>query len=405
MIGVAILGCGTVGSGVMRLLTENHEGISRAVGREVRLKYVMDVRPLELPEGVMQARDINDILCDQDVRIVVECIGGAGVAYSLTRAALEAGRSVVSSNKELVAVKGDELCPLAVERGGQYLFEAAVGGGVPILRPLRVCLAGNHILSIDGIVNGSTNYLLTRMDEDGVDFPAALAEAQRLGYAEANPAADVEGWDARRKLAILAATALGARFDDDARIPTQGINALTESDLRCAHALGGTIKLIAHAQSGKNGASWSGWVHPCFVRQNSMLYSVRGVFNGIVVRGDCVGDVMMYGRGAGSLPTASAIAGDIIEAAQHIDAPLRPLARQHTPCFCADEAPCEWVLRLEDARRIDIEASLAGAEAQACGDMWAVHTAPMTEKALNDALTNLHARGVRTGVPVRVLSV
>lgn len=337
MTGVAIMGCGTVGSGVMKMLTENAGIISRAAGREIALTHVLDVRPVAVPAGVTQVATLDEALESAGTRIFVESIGGVGIAYELTRRALAAGRHVVTSNKELVAERGDELTRLAAEAGVFYRFEASVGGGVPILRPLGTCLSGNRILQISGIVNGSTNYLLTRMEKSGLSFPAALGEAKQLGYVEGNPDADLEGWDARRKLAILANAAFGAKFSDDRLIPTVGIKSITEHDFERAHEKRGTIKLIAHAR--RAGGGWTGWVSPAFVPEGHMLHGVDDVFNGILVSGDFVGDVMFYGRGAGSLPTASAIAGDIVEIARALDRPPFFAAWESAPEFLPDGQP------------------------------------------------------------------
>jgi homoserine dehydrogenase len=215
MTGVAIMGCGTVGSGAMKMLTENAGPISRSAGREIRLKYVLDVRPVPVPEGVAQVSSLDEALADENTRIFVESIGGCGIAYEMTKRLLSAGRHVVTSNKELVAEHGDELNAMAAAHGATYHYEASVGGGVPVIRPINTCLSGNVLKAIYGIVNGSTNYLLTRMEKAGLSFPAALGEAKALGYVEGNPDADLEGWDARRKLAILANTAFGAKLSDD----------------------------------------------------------------------------------------------------------------------------------------------------------------------------------------------
>jgi homoserine dehydrogenase len=337
MVGIAIMGCGTVGAGAMKMLTENAREISRAAGRDVRLTHVLDVRTVEAPEGVVQVRTLDEALAVEDTKIFVESIGGCGVAYEFTRRALSAGRHVVTSNKELVAERGDELTALAEEHGVMYRYEASVGGGVPLIRPIGTCLAGNRILSINGIVNGSTNYLLTRMEKSGLSFSAALGEARALGYGESNPDADLEGWDARRKLAILAHIAFGAKFSDDKLIPTTGIKSVTEADFEKAHALGGTIKLIAHARRTDKG--WTGWVSPAFVPNGHMLSGVNDVFNGILVRGDFVGDVMFYGRGAGAEPTASAIIGDIIEISRAMDRPYHGVAWENVPTFEVEDKP------------------------------------------------------------------
>ena len=342
MIGAAVLGCGTVGSGVVRMLTENADLIARTSGQEVRLKYVADIRPVSLPEGVLPVKDIDAVLADAEVGVIIETIGGSRIAYEYTKKALEAGRSVVTSNKELVSAHGDELLAIAEKHGCRYLFEASVGGGVPVVRPLSFCLSGNHISRICGIVNGSTNYLLTRMEDLGIGFPIALEEAKRLGYVEADPAADVEGWDARRKLSILAHTCFGSALADEALIPATGISGITEADLALAHAAGATIKLIACGTVTENG--WNGWVNPALVKQGHPLYAVRDVFNGIVASGDFVGDVMFYGRGAGSEATASACVGDVIEVARG----LRGTERFATvPAFDPEgERPTRWFMRL-----------------------------------------------------------
>ena len=337
MIGVAIMGCGTVGSGAMKMLTENAEHISRSAGRAIALTSVLDVRPVPVPPGVTQPASLDEALENADTRIFVESIGGLGVAYEMTRRALSAGRHVVTSNKELVAERGDELNALAAQHGVMYRYEASVGGGVPVIRPINTCLSGNRLEAISGIVNGSTNYLLTRMEKAGLSFPAALGEAKLLGYVEGNPDADLEGWDARRKLAILCNTAFGAKFTDDKKIPTTGIKSVTEADFERAHALGGTIKLIAHAR--RTGEGWTGWVSPAFVPEGHMLYTVNDVYNGILVSGDFIGDVLFYGRGAGSLPTASAIIGDIIEIARAMDRPLLPTEWASVPEFVPEDEP------------------------------------------------------------------
>ena len=314
MIGAAVLGCGTVGSGVVKMLTDNREWIRRAAGQEICLKYVVDIREVDLPEGVELTGDFDKVLADDEVRVCVETIGGARIAYDYTRRALASGRTVVTSNKELVASHGDELIRLAEANGARYLYEASVGGGVPIVRPMENDLSGNRIRRVMGIVNGSTNYLLTRMEDTGASFDVALQEAKRLGYVEANPSADIDGHDARRKLAILAHTAFGSALADEALIPTTGISAVTEDDLKLAHAAGATVKLIARGERTADG--WNGWVHPALVPVGHPLYAVRDVFNGILVNGDFVDDVMFYGRGAGSLATASACVGDVIDAAR-----------------------------------------------------------------------------------------
>jgi homoserine dehydrogenase len=405
MLGVAILGLGVVGSGVMKMLSDNKDRVAMAAGEEVKPLYGVDIRDVAVPEGVRRVSSLDEALSDEDVKLVVETIGGVRIAYEYTKKALSAGRWVATSNKELVATRGDELMLLAKEHGAEYLFEASVGGGVPILRPLNDCLSGNRLLEIDGIVNGSTNYLLTRMEDSGVAYPAALAEAKELGYVEANPDADVEGWDARRKLAILANAAFGSRFSDEALIPTEGISRVTDRDILCCRAFGGTVKLIAHACA--NGETWSGWVHPAFVTPDSPLSAVRDVYNGIVVRGDFVGDVMFYGRGAGSLATASAVVGDLIDAARHVRGGLRRNAFAGTPVFAKDMSPVSAALRVEAEDALSaqerVEEALPGCHVRPLDGMLAVKTAPMPFDALKERVARLSGDGMRAGLPIRML--
>ena len=317
MVNVAILGFGTVGSGVAEVLTGHENSIERKAGGLIRLKYILDVR--ELPDSPFADRFVKDfavIVNDPEVDIVVETIGGANVALDFTRRALEAGKSVVTSNKELVATHGYELTQLAKEKGVCYLFEASVGGGIPIIRPLSQCLAANEILSIEGILNGTTNYILTRMIRAGLSFDAALKEAQDLGYAERDPSADVEGHDTCRKICILAAIAFGRHIYPH-QVPTEGITGITLADVDYAESAGKKIKLLGRAIRGENGKVCA-LVAPHLVDQSDPLAGVEDVFNGISVRGDAIGDVMFYGRGAGKLPTASAVVADVMDVARNM---------------------------------------------------------------------------------------
>lgn len=315
MIKYAILGYGTVGSGVAEVMAEQSDKIARVVGEEVGLKYIL-VRhhyPGD-PYADKMVMNFSIIENDPEVAIVAEVIGGAGDAYDYTRRALLAGKSVVSSNKELVALHGAELNGIAREKGVNYLFEGSVGGGIPVLRPLTQCLAANRIDEVFGILNGTTNYILTAMDTQGQSFEEALKKAQELGYAEADPTADVEGIDACRKTAILADLAFGYNMDPLA-IPTKGITKITPADLELAHALGYGIKLLGHAIRTEDGCC--AFVEPHLVPQSHLLANVSGVMNACVARGSAVGEVMFYGPGAGKRPTASAVAADIVDAAQH----------------------------------------------------------------------------------------
>jgi len=402
MIGVAVMGCGVVGSGVVKMLLENREVICGTAGEELRVLYMLDIRDIETPEGVTLTHRFEDILEDERVRIVVETIGGATIAYNFTRRCLESGRHVATSNKELVADHGDELLALARSKGVSYLYEASVGGGIPVMRPIAQDLRGNCITSINGIVNGSTNYLLTEMRDKGISFPTALAAAKQLGYVEADPAADVEGWDARRKIAILAGSAFGAGMADNRSIPTTGISSVTEGDMRAAAAFGGAVKLIAHAHLSEDLGSWTAWVHPCFVPSAHPLYNVNDVFNGILIHGNFVDDVMFYGRGAGSKPTASAVVGDIIEIAQSINAPRRRLRFDKAPAF--DAAPGQLrrlLVRFSGDAEI-VRAALPGCEIRACGDEFAVLTAKEPSNRLENALNMLKDSTV-LGAPLYVL--
>ena len=317
MVNVAILGFGTVGSGVAEVLTGHENSIERKTGGLIRLKYILDVRPFpDSPFADRFVRDFAVVENDPEVDIVVETIGGTAVALDFTRRALEAGKSVVTSNKELVAAHGYELTQLAKEKGVCYLFEASVGGGIPIIRPLSQCLAANEILEIYGILNGTTNYILTRMIRAGLTFDAALKEAQDNGYAERDPSADVEGRDACRKICILAAIAFGRHIYPE-QVSTQGITGITLADVDYAENAGKKIKLLGRAIRREDGRVCA-YVAPHLVDQSNPLAGVEDVFNGISVRGDAIGDVMFYGRGAGKLPTASAVVADVMDVARNM---------------------------------------------------------------------------------------
>lgn len=322
---VAILGFGVVGSGAAEVLAENRAVISNNLGKEVQVKRILDLRDFpDSPFGELVTHDFNEILHDAEISIVAEMMGGSHPAYEFTKAALEAGKSVVTSNKEVVANFGAELLATAAAHGVRYLFEASVGGGIPIIRPMVNDLASNAICSVSGILNGTTNYILTQMIESGIPFADALADAQRKGYAEANPAADIEGTDAARKIVILAAIAFGTLLSPD-KIHCEGITALTAADTETAKALGYAVKLIGHTEKadGKILAA----VCPRMVPLSSPLASVSDVFNGILVDANMVGEVLFYGKGAGKLPTASAVVADIIDIAAHAN------ERVHAPVF------------------------------------------------------------------------
>ena len=317
MVNVAILGFGTVGSGVAEVLTMNRELIHKRTAQQVQLKYILDVRDFpDSPYKECFVKDFSVIENDPEVDIVVETIGGATVALDFTTRALKAGKSVVSSNKELVATHGYDLLQLAKENGVSYLFEASVGGGIPVLRPLTNCLAGNEIEQVCGILNGTTNYILTRMIRAGLSFEQALKEAQDNGYAERDPSADIEGHDACRKICILAALSFGSHVYPD-QVPTQGITAITLADVDYANSCGYKIKLLGRALR-MEGGKICAYVAPHLVSGSDPLSGVEDVFNAIKVTGNAVGDAMFYGRGAGKLPTASAVVGDIADIAKDV---------------------------------------------------------------------------------------
>ncbi len=314
---IAIMGFGTIGSGVAELLLKNQKSIVAKSGHNaLDIKYILDIRDFSNHElGKYFTTDFNDILNDASVGIVVECMGGISPAYEYVSSCLKAGKSVVSSNKELVAAKGYELLEIAKENNVNFLFEASVGGGIPIIRPISQCLAANEIGEIAGILNGTTNFILTKMIEDGMSFEDALKLAQDNGYAERDPSADIMGHDAARKICILASLCFGKHVYPDA-VETEGITNITPEDVAYAKNWGGVIKLIGRAKLNDNGKI-SATVGPCLIQNHSQLASVDDVFNAILVRGDAIGDVVFYGKGAGKLPTASAVVADIIDCAKH----------------------------------------------------------------------------------------
>lgn len=325
MTNIAILGFGVVGGGVADVITKNNDTIAHKTGERINIKYILDLRDFpDHPLGDRVVHDFDLILNDPEVTVVAEMMGGSHPAYDYSAAALRAGKSVVTSNKEVVATFGAELLALARENHVRYLFEASVGGGIPVIRPMSSCLAANALYEVDGILNGTTNYILTQMIREGKSFDDALAEAQAKGYAERNPAADIEGIDACRKICILSALAFG-KSHAPADIHTEGITKITEADVKAAEIYGGVIKLI-----GRTGLSDPEdptskvymLVAPHVIAHDNPLSGVDDVFNAILVRGNAVGDVMFYGRGAGNLPTASAVVADIIDIMAHKDAEI-----------------------------------------------------------------------------------
>lgn len=315
MVNVAVLGYGTIGSGVVEVLQTNTEVIAQRAGEEIAVKYILDLRDFPGdPNADKVVHDYDIIDKDEDVQVVVECMGGVEPAYTFVKRALLNGRSVATSNKELVAKHGAELIAIAHEKNINFLFEASVGGGIPIIRPLVQCLTADVIEEVSGILNGTTNYMLTRMKEEGISFEEALKEAQEKGYAELHPEADVEGYDACRKIAILSSLAFGQQVDFE-DIYTEGITSITTEDIRYATAMNKSIKLL--------GNSWRvdgkiyAMVCPMLLDNAHPLSGVNDVFNAIFVRGNMVDETMFYGKGAGKLPTASAVAADVVDCVKH----------------------------------------------------------------------------------------
>lgn len=316
MAKIAVLGHGVVGSGVCEVIKENHESIVRRAGQNIEVKRILDLRDFDdLDYKDKFTKNYEDILNDDEISIVVEVMGGINPAFEFSARALKLGKSVVTSNKELVAAKGAELLKLAKEHNCNYYFEASVGGGIPIIRPMHLCLAANEIDEIAGILNGTTNFILTKMIHEHMGFEEALKLAQDLGYAERNPSADVDGHDACRKICILADLAFGKEVKPQ-NVFTKGISDLTLDDVSYANDYGCVIKLIAAAKRLDNTTDIECMVTPAFVKKDSQLANIDDVFNGVLVRGNATGDVVFYGKGAGKLPTASAVVADVIDIAK-----------------------------------------------------------------------------------------
>ncbi len=402
MTKVAILGFGTVGSGVAEVLSKNSQGIARRSGGEIQVKYILDVR--DFPDSPFKdcfVKDFSIIENDPEVDVVVETIGGAKVALEFTTRALKAGKSVVSSNKELVATHGYELLQLAKANGVSYLFEASVGGGIPILRPLTNCLAANEVEQITGILNGTTNYILTRMIKAGLTFEQALKEAQDNGYAEKDPTADVDGHDACRKICILSALACGQHVYPQ-QVPTQGIREVTLADVAYADSCGYKIKLLGRCLREPEGKVCA-FVAPHLVSCENPLAGVEDVLNAIAVTGNAVGDVMLYGRAASKLPTASAVVADVIDIARD---PKRDRGNQWGPgsedlVVSSDSLTSRWYVRANlsmDQARLACGEILPLARSGAPAQEAAFLTQPMTYPQLMDRLA-----GVETCSVFRVL--
>lgn len=359
MISVAVLGYGTVGSGVVEVIEKNNAQVSGKVGEEMHVKYILDLRDFpEDPYGDRVIHDVTVIMDDPEISVVCEVMGGVGAAYQFTKQALEAGKSVCTSNKELVAKHGAELIGLAAEHHCNYMFEASVGGGIPIIRPLNTALTAEKILQVSGIVNGTTNYILTKMEREGAAYDEVLRQAQELGYAERNPEADVEGYDACRKLAILSSLMSGKNVDSE-NIYTEGITKITAADFEYAKAAGMTIKLLASSRAREDG-SLLAMVSPFMIGKEHPLAMVNDVYNAVFVTGNMLGDAMFYGKGAGKLPTASAVVADVIECARNQGRTL-PCVWDKAPAKLAEvsEVRCAFFVRASESARAEVEEAFA----------------------------------------------
>ncbi len=361
MIHVAVLGYGTVGSGVVEVIEENKALVNKKACEELNVKYILDLR--DFPGDPYEAKvvhDVNVILDDPEVSIVCETMGGVRPAYDFTKNALLKGKSVCTSNKELVANHGPELLQIAKDNNCNYFFEASVGGGIPIIRPLNAALTAEKIEAITGILNGTTNYILTKMQNEGANFADVLKQAQELGYAERNPEADVEGYDACRKIAILSSLMVGknVKYED---IYTEGITKITADDFVYAKAMGKSIKLLAMSKALEQGTL--AMVSPCMIDSTYPLYMVQDVFNAILVKGNMLGDSMYYGRGAGKLATASAVVADVIECARNMGKTL-PIFWDAENEKLVDIAEVErsFFVRAKADAKAEVEAAFAGGE-------------------------------------------
>lgn len=399
MIKAAVLGYGTVGSGVVEVIQENNRLIADRLGCPIEVKYVLDLRefPGDKNEKLI-VHDVQVIMDDPEISVVCETMGGSGAAYEFTKVALSKGKSVCTSNKELVEKYGPELLKLARENNCNYLFEASVGGGIPIIRPMNTSFAPEQIQSIKGILNGTTNYILTAMAGEGADYAGTLKKAQELGYAERNPEADVEGHDAGRKIAILASLMTGktVRYED---IYIEGITALEAVDFAFADKLGRTVKLIAEAEN--NDGDISAIVSPRLLENDHPLAGVNGVFNAVFVTGNMVGDVMFYGKGAGKLATASAVVSDVIEAARAtLDKTALPCvwSEEKVSLVAHDEKKERFFARVRDMYADKFSGKLSGVEDMGSIDGWHGYvTKSMSEKEFMDVLktSGVDARYIR----------
>lgn len=388
MIKAAIMGFGTIGSGVAEVLDINKKSIAARVGDEVELKYVLDLRDFEgdpIQEKIVH--DYKVIAEDPEVAIVVETMGGVEPAYTFVKTMLEAGKHVTTSNKALVAAKGAELIALAKEKNVNFMFEASVGGGIPIIRPLNQSLTADRIEQINGILNGTTNYILTKMAQEGSDFADVLKEAQELGYAEKDPTADVEGYDACRKIAILTSLAYGQQVDYE-DIYTEGITKITAEDFKYAKALGAAIKIFGTSR--KEGNKLYAMVAPQMIQADNPLYAVNDVFNAICVTGNMLGDVMFYGKGAGKEATASAAVSDVVDAVKHMNVNVMTIWEDEKQEVAPmDEMKNRFFVRIgtsEKAKAEDLFEEVTPVDG-GIADEFGFLTGTMTEKEFNETIS------------------
>lgn len=387
---LAIMGYGVVGSGVAEVLIKNNDSIVRRSGQEsMHLKYILDLKDFsDDPLHDRMIKDFNVILNDPEISIVVETMGGLHPAYEFVKSLLESGKSVATSNKELVASKGEELLRTAREHGVNFLFEASVGGGIPIIRPISQCLAANVIEEVAGILNGTTNFILTKMIDEQMDFESALKLAQRNGYAESDPTADIEGIDSCRKICILASLCFGYHvYPDD--VYTQGISKITLEDVAFARKFGKVIKLLGIAKKRSDGRVTAS-VRPCLVDHAGQFANVTDVFNSILVRGNVIGDVCFYGRGAGKLPTASAVVADVIDCAKHINRPKlfgwRAAKENYVVDHLGDETALYVRAKGDEKAVLDV---FPDAEIASANGTFAFITNVAAERELIDKLSNI----------------
>ncbi len=402
MVKIAVLGYGVVGSGTVEVFYKNKESLEKKAGQELDIKYILDIRDFDdSPYKDKFVKDFDLILNDPEVTVIAEVIGGLKFSYPYVKSALEAGKSVVTSNKELVAAKGAELLAIAKEKNVNFFFEASVGGGIPVIKPIHTCLEANEIDEIAGILNGTTNFILTKMIRDGMGFDEALKIAQDLGYAERDPSADVDGHDTCRKICILASLAFGKHVYPE-NVHTEGITKVTLEDVNYCDSCDCKIKLIGCAKREENGEISIG-VFPAVIRDESQLAGVNDVFNAILVRGDATGDVVFYGKGAGKLPTASAVVSDIVSAAKHQNTSISLTWKDSEQTFVRsfDKFSCANYIRFaatdKAAAEAVIKAEFSGVEYLSRNNMpdneLAFIADVMDENSVNAALEKLSAHG------------